>query len=130
MFAQTLALSWDPSALGRGWHLVWPVSPTEALWLLLGCALNTAGVSHPMVPPMAQWDHCHWNLLQWRGASSRKDLSGSSACRSGVLQWTMLQGRGNGKQGQLCQTPVTSCGCSVWCAVHTAEPLQQQLDAA
>lgn len=58
-----------------------------------------------------------------------KDLSDNSACRSGV-QWTTLQGRGNGKQGQLCQTPVTSCGCSAQCAVHTAEPLQQQLDAA
>lgn len=58
-----------------------------------------------------------------------KDFSGSSVCKSGV-QWTTLQGRGNGKQGQFCQTPVTSCGCSVCFAVHTAEPLQQQLDAA
>lgn len=45
VFAQTSALSWEPSALGRGWHLVWPVSPTEALCFLLGCALHSAGVS-------------------------------------------------------------------------------------
>lgn len=51
VFAQTLVLSWEPAALGTGWHLVWPVNPTEALWFLLGCPLHTAGVSHPMVPP-------------------------------------------------------------------------------
>lgn len=51
VFAQTLVLSWEPSALSGGWHLVWAVSPTEALWFLLGCALHAAGVSHPMEPP-------------------------------------------------------------------------------
>lgn len=30
---------------------MWPVSPTEVLWLLLACALHTTGVSDPTVPP-------------------------------------------------------------------------------
>lgn len=122
VFAQTLAFSWEPPALGRGWHLVWPVSPTEAMWFLLGCALHTAGVSHPMVPPTI---HSTMGPLPLECVAVE---SCQLKARTGVaVQHAGVGCNGQWKQGQLCQTPVTSCGCSACCAVP---PLQSPFSSS
>lgn len=136
MFAQTLGFSWEPSALGRGWHVVWPVSPTEAMWFLLGCALHTAGVSH------SASDHPQcWNVLQWRAASSRQGLE----WQFNMQEWGAMDSAARQREQKtgtvvpdschllwllslLCSThctaPSAAAGCSLECAESRENKLQ------
>lgn len=106
---------------------MWPVSPTEALGFLLGCSFHT---SHPVVPPAIS-DTVGALPLESAAVESSQLKAGTAVAVQHALGAVDSAARQReGKRGQLCQTPVTSCGCCAQCAAHTAQPLQQQLGAA